>query len=394
MKKQDNRWTKVQIVRSAFTSLLLVALCASQLALAQRQESGRQNIQQGAHDEKGVQERPSMSPETPFVPELSSWTVVANYPLAIENTAVASDGTYAYSAGGLTLGGFTNGFYRYEPHANIWTTLASVPTGFYFAPAVYAANTNSIYVFGGTIGFFTAFDNTQIYNISTGTWSAGAPMPAGRYAASAAYYGANGKIYVIGGFDSNSNETDQTWEYDPVADSWDTSRADIPVGMAGAGYSIVGEFIYLAGGWGGGSGSTNHYRYDIVNNTWASMAPVPVAIYAPASAAIGMQTYLVGGGHVLLGASNNEFTVALHSSLRMPSVSYDSTYIYDTLSNTWTTGPNTNSAHWFSGGTAIDRQLLVVAGESASGDTDIVEMATAPRAQPTPRPHPTPAPRP
>ena len=220
-------------------------------------------------------------------------------------------------------------------------------------------------------------------------------MPAGRYAASAAYYGANGKIYVIGGFDSNSNETNQTWEYDPVADSWDTSRADIPVGMAGAGYSIVGEFIYLAGGWGGGSGSTNHYRYDIVNNTWASMAPVPVAIYAPASAAIGTQTYLVGGGHVLLGASNNEFTVARHSSLRMPSVSYNSTYIYDTLSNTWTTGPNTNSAHWFSGGTAIGRQLLVVAGESTSGDdTDIVEMATAPRAEPTPRPHPTPAPRP
>ena len=182
---------------------------------------------------------------------------------------------------------------------------------------------------------------------------------------------------------------------DPVADSWDTSRADIPVGMAGAGYSIVGEFIYLAGGWGGGSGSTNHYRYDIVNNTWASMASVPVAIYAPASAAGGMQTYLVGGGHVLLGASNNELTVARHSSLRMPSVSYNSTYIYDTLSNTWTTGPNTNSAHWFSGGTAIGRQLLVVAGESTSGDdTDIVEMATAPRAEPTPRPHPTPAPRP
>jgi hypothetical protein len=393
MKNQDNPWTKAQIVRNAFTLFLLVALCASPLALAQRQGSARPNIQQGARDQKVVQGRPSTSPETPLVPELSSWTVVANYPLVIEATAVAGDGTYAYSAGGLALG-FTNGFYRYDPRANAWTTLASVPTGFYAAPAVYAANTNSIYVFGGTIGFFTALDTTQIYNISTGTWSAGARMPTGRVSASAAYCGANGKIYVIGGFESNNSETNQTWEYDPVADSWNTSRADIPVTMGGAGYSIVDQFIYLAGGWGGGLGSTNHYRYDIVNNTWTSMASVPIAIYAPASAAVGMQTYLVGGGHVLHSASNNESTVARHSSLRVPYVSYNSTYIYDIVSNTWTTGPNTNRAHWFSGGTAIGRQLLVVAGNDGSGDTDIVETATAPRATPAPRPRPTPAPRP
>ena len=46
-------------------------------------------------------------------------------------------------------------------------------------------------------------------------------MPAGRYFPNVAYYAGNGKIYVIGGFGPTPNvEADQTWEYDPVADTW------------------------------------------------------------------------------------------------------------------------------------------------------------------------------
>ena len=39
-----------------------------------------------------------------------------------------------------------------------------------------------------------------------------------------------------------------------------------------------------------------HYRYDIVADAWTQMANVPVNIYRPASAGIGTNTYLVGGG--------------------------------------------------------------------------------------------------
>ena len=56
--------------------------------------------------------------------------------------------------------------------------------------------------------------------------------------------------------------------------------------MGGAGYSIVGQNIYLAGTWNGGNGSTLHYRYDAVANTWTQMADVPVNIYRPDSAAL------------------------------------------------------------------------------------------------------------
>jgi len=83
-------------------------------------------------------------------------------------------------------------------------------------------------------------------------------MPGARYFASGAYDASNGKIYVIAGFDSTFTETSTTWEYDPVANTWDTSRANTPIPLGGSGYSIVGQNIYLAGTWNGGSGSTVH----------------------------------------------------------------------------------------------------------------------------------------
>src|SRR5205807_4757728 len=117
----------------------------------------------------------------------------------------------------------------------------------------------------------------QRYNVGTNTWSAGAPMPGVRIWPNIAYYGGNGKIYVIGGLDSGFVEQSQTWEYNPVTNTWNTSRANDTAPQAGSGTAIFGQYIYLMGGNGGGAGSTVHNRYDILGNTWASMAALPAA---------------------------------------------------------------------------------------------------------------------
>ena len=114
-------------------------------------------------------------------------------------------------------------------------------------------------------------NTTYVYNVSGGTWTTGAAMPDGRYFPNVVYYPGNGKIYVIGGFDTSFAEASQTWEYDPVANTWNTTRASIPTAMAGSGTTNIGQYIYLAGTWGGGSGSTLHYRYDITGNAWTSV---------------------------------------------------------------------------------------------------------------------------
>ena len=145
----------------------------------------------------------------------------------------------------------------------------------------YAANTNKIYVFGGFDPNFFVLDYHQIYDIAANTWTHGCAHARCRWSVISrpqCIIRGNGKIYVMGGFDGSAfSEQSQTWEYDPVANTWNTSRAPIPVAMGGAGYSIVGQFAYLAGHWNSGAASTDHYRYDIVADSWTPVAPVPVA---------------------------------------------------------------------------------------------------------------------
>src|SRR5204863_1530340 len=113
-----------------------------------------------------------------------------------------------------------------------------------------------------------------------------------------AYYGGNGKIYVIGGLDTSFVEQSQTWEYDPVANTWNTSLANDTVAQGGSGTVIAGQYIYLMGGYGGGTGSTVHKRYDIVGDTWASLAPLPTANFQAGAGNIDGRNYLFGGGNV------------------------------------------------------------------------------------------------
>ena len=237
-----NPTIKAHLIRGAFYLLLLVAVCAIPFALAQQNSTGRNFAKRVS---------PSVSSAPGWVsPALSSWSIVANYPAVIQSTAVSTNGTYAYSGGGSDAFVPIDGFYRYDPVADMWTALASLPQALFDARATYAANVNKIYVFGGLDAGVNVLSTTYIYDIATDSWTQGADMPAARFFPGVAYYGANGKIYVIGGVDNSFLEANQTWEYDPVADTWDTSRASIPVAMGGSATSIVDQSIYLAGSFG------------------------------------------------------------------------------------------------------------------------------------------------
>ena len=324
-----------------------------------------------------------------------TWSIVANYPLVIESPSVCSDGTFGYAAGGLDASTFapTDAFNRYDPLLDTWTPLANLPTAVGDARSVYAANTNSIYVFGGITDFFngTVTDLVQIYDVAAGTWTTGTPMPAERFFPATVYYNPNGKIYVAGGIDGTFFETNTTWEYDPVADTWNTSLAPIPVAMGGSAVSLVGQNMYLQGSFGDTGATDLNYRYDIVADSWTQMAPMPRAKYEAVGAAIGTKTYVVAGGNPSLGpqASAQDRKLA---SIRAPATSFNTTFIYDTTTDTWFTGPNTNVRHSFTGGTAIGDLLLVVGGFDGSSDTNTVEKGELVACTPTPTPTCTPPP--
>lgn len=267
-----------------------------------------------------------------------AWAIKAPYPAAIEFPAVGTDGRFAYAAGGLINGVPTNSFRRYDPIADKWIFLLPLPVPLYGARGAYYPGVNSFYVFGGSNGT-TVLNTTYKYNINSGAWTTAAPMPAARFLPSVAPYSSS--IYVIGGFDAASVEMNQTWRFIPGLNQWSSGLANIPMPMAGSATSSVGQFIYLVGSYSGGGGSTLHNRYDAVTNTWTSMAAAPVAVYDAAGAAIGTRIFLIGGGNP---SRPDPIPKQLDASLE-PSLSYNGTYVYDTVSNSWTTGPNTNVPH-------------------------------------------------
>ena len=149
---------------------------------------------------------PATKPTTPSPPLRAGLSNnVAPMPSDTYGAASASDGTYAYEAGGYSFSqsGSVNTFYRYDPASDTWTTLAPMGDAFSMGSAVYYPTTNKIYVFGGTDATTGAVNNlTRIYDIATDTWSSGANMPDVRAFMASGYNPDNGKIYLVSGYNT------------------------------------------------------------------------------------------------------------------------------------------------------------------------------------------------
>ena len=172
--------------------------------------------------------------------DTNSWGLKPSYPLAAQSPAVGTDGTFIYVAGGLAGGVPINKFFRSDATGDAWIPMPPLPAAVHMARGAYASNANAFYVFGGR-NSGNALNTVYKYSFATNAWTNGAPMPAERFFANVAYSKSSGKIYVIGGFDNSYIETKQTWEYDPLTNSWNTSRSDIPTPMAGSGTTSVGN---------------------------------------------------------------------------------------------------------------------------------------------------------
>ncbi|HVI77792.1 MAG TPA: kelch repeat-containing protein, partial [Candidatus Acidoferrum sp.] len=195
---------------------------------------------------------PSATPTCPPGGSPGPWTQAA--PVAIDHYGgfMDSDGTFAYEGGGysFTTSGTINEFGKFNPATNTWTPLAPVPDLFNAeASGVYAPNVNKLFVFGGddpTTG--TVVNTTRIYDIATNTWSTGTAMPDVRAFMASGYF--NGKIYLVGGYSTGNVDPafGQVWEYDPVANTFNTSRASMPATLGGPGFGIINGHMYVAGG--------------------------------------------------------------------------------------------------------------------------------------------------
>src|SRR5688500_3211031 len=264
-----------------------------------------------------------------------AWATAGALPQDHYGSGATSNGINAYSAGGYS---FSTGqplarFSRYNPTANAWTTLPAMPQEAIMPVAVYAPNVNKIYVMGGQgTGAGATYSLNRVYDLASGTWNTGAPMPEGRSFAMGEYH--NGKIYVIGGYSQGQVTSAQTqvWEYDPVANTWNTARATMPNALGGAGHGIIDGKIYIAGGRASNNTVVDTlHAYDVAANTWTTLASMPSPNNGPGSAVLAGKLWVFGGGNPFLDSPN-----AIPGAGKSEShQTTDTLLLYDPIANSW-----------------------------------------------------------
>ena len=180
----------------------------------------------------------------------------------------------------------------------------------------------------------TSTSTAQVITPTSAVWADAAPagtVPSARRGHCMAYDPATGKVILFGGYDGASVFGD-TWAYDPVTNTWTGLE---PVGSLPparqAGTMIYDETagkMMLFGGWDLSRGLNDTWEYDPVTNTWAEIVPAggsPPARWGHAMAYdLGTKSTVVSGGY--------NGTVCL-----------DDTWLYDRVTNTWAGGTDPGS---------------------------------------------------
>ena len=297
------------------------------------------------------------------------FALISPVPTAAYGIGVDTDGTALYAAGGYQSSAVSR-FARYDPAPGTWTLLAALPQATYGAATIYAPNVNKLYVFGGFTGT-AVVATTQVYDLATGTWAAGPALPAPRESLAGSYY--NGKIYLVGGQSTtmfNSAQA-QTWEYDPVAASWTTTRLNVPAPVTGPGAGLVGGRLYiLAGADTSGAPVTTTYEYNIAANTWTTRAAVPTGLFGPGSAVVNGTIWLLGGGQ--------PFRADHPAAGGAPAAVQSLTQIYDVASDSWSSGPTLTLARNVIGSTYLAGKVYAIGGYNGGTGVSQSEASTVP----------------
>ncbi len=180
-----------------------------------------------------------------------------------------------------------------------WTQRADIPTARCFASS--CELDGKIYVIGGTESTSStgpSVGTMEVYDPILDSWdTTKAPMPTSRVEFGAC--AVNGKIYTIGGATNHGvSPFGMVEEYDPLTDTWDTTKDTIPTPRKGAAYGVIDNKIYVAGGSAvsGWTASNKLEIYDPVSDTWNdTLMLMPYKMYSPTGAVINDKFYVIGG---------------------------------------------------------------------------------------------------
>lgn len=182
-------------------------------------------------------------------------------------------------------------------------------------------------------------------------WTTRAPAPTPRSESNGVVH--EGKVYTFGGFfDGSYDVTGRSDAYDVSSDTW-TRLADMPEPSTHAPAVVVGDTIWLIGGYVGdhpGGATTHVWKYDISADSWSRGPDLPAPRGAGGAAVVGGKIHFVGGTNRVAGAHNDP--------------DQSDHYILDTSgTGPWTTGPALPNPRNHMGATAIGDKIYVVGGQ-------------------------------
>lgn len=229
-----------------------------------------------------------------YDPVADHWHALQSMPDGREQFGMAASGPLIYVAGGLsswTKGKPTSSVYSFDSASGVWARRADLPEA--RAGLALAAVGDALYSIGGQGG-----EPGRIYRYDTAAdaWSpVGGAMPAPRTGHAIAVHG--DRIYVIGGRGLDGHALSRVDIFDTNSRAW-LPGPSLPAPIVAAAADFVGDVLHVAGGSAPEARRTlaTHWMLEPQDTKWRSVKPMPTARQGLTSAAINGRWYLIGGG--------------------------------------------------------------------------------------------------
>lgn len=246
-----------------------------------------------------------------YNPGTNQITSLAKYPGIMENRGVgfALNGKGYIGAGWDHIGQAPQ-FHAYDPAANSWVRVASLPGYISSGPigAMAFANNSKAYLFCGIEGSDNAIKSMDyhVYDPALNQWSVLGNLKSlvnyDEWSKGAGFM-IDDNIYLSGGSVKNTNfgyiSYRKTWRFNVASNTW-TALADFPVDREDAvGFAINGKGYIGSGAYKRISGS-DFYEYDPAMNTWTRIADLP------ANGSDGLVAVVIAGKAYVLTTLNSE----------------------------------------------------------------------------------------
>ena len=182
-------------------------------------------------------------------------------------------------------------------------------------------------------------------------WLSKAQMPTARARLAVAAY--DGQIYAIAG-DTADGVSGVVEVYDPRSDTW-TRRANKPRPVRNAAAAVLGERIYVPGGYDAMDQAITAVEvYDPASDSWSAVAALPAPLFAYAIAPLDGKLFLFGGS----------------DGMRY----LDTVLIYDPVADAWSTGTPMSAARGFGAAVVVGERVYVLGGYDGASESALCEV--------------------